>query len=100
LLKDVRSSELIEAVRTVAAGQALLSATITGRLIERFVQAGPRRRPPAAVAALTACEREVLPYIAEIAGRLDFDPGPGTASTRSSFRRRADRRRTAVAGQS
>jgi len=41
LLKDVHSSELVEAVRTVAVGQALLSPTITGRLIERFVPAGP-----------------------------------------------------------
>src|ERR1700688_536584 len=41
LLKDVRSGELVEAVRTVAAGQALLSPSITRRLIERFVRAGP-----------------------------------------------------------
>lgn len=39
LLKDVRSGEQVEAVRTVAAGHALLSPTITRRLIERFVRA-------------------------------------------------------------
>ena len=77
LLKDVRSGELVEAVRTVAAGQALLSPAITRRLIERFVRAGPPAAPPSpAVAALTPREREVLLLIAEglsnteIAGRL------------------------------
>ncbi len=77
LLKDVRSGELTEAVRTVAAGQSLLSPAITRRLIERFVRAGPPGgSPPPAVAALTAREREVLLLIAqglsnsEIAGRL------------------------------
>jgi DNA-binding NarL/FixJ family response regulator len=77
LLKDVRSGELVEAVRTVAAGQALLSPAITRRLIERFVRAGPPAAPPPpAMAALTPREREVLLLIAEglsnteIAGRL------------------------------
>jgi DNA-binding NarL/FixJ family response regulator len=77
LLKDVRSGELVEAVRTVAAGQALLSPSITRRLIERFVRAGPGSvPPPAAVTALTPREREVLLLIAdglsnaEIAERL------------------------------
>jgi DNA-binding NarL/FixJ family response regulator len=66
LLKDVRSGELVEAVRTVAAGQALLSPAITRRLIERFVSAGPATtRVPAAVDALTAREHEVLLLIAE-----------------------------------
>ena len=66
LLKDVRSGELVEAVRTVAAGQALLSPSITRRLIERFVRAGPGSAPPpAAVTALTPREREVLLLIAE-----------------------------------
>jgi DNA-binding NarL/FixJ family response regulator len=76
LLKDVRSGELVEAVRTVAAGQALLSPSITRRLIERFVRARPGSTPPPAVAGLTLREHEVLMLIAEglsnaeIAGHL------------------------------
>jgi DNA-binding NarL/FixJ family response regulator len=77
LLKDVRRGELVEAVRTVAAGHALLSPTITRRLIERFVRAGPPAgKPPREVSELTGREREVLLLIAEglsnaeIAGRL------------------------------
>jgi len=77
LLKDVRSGELVEAVRTVAAGQSLLSPVITRRLIERFVRAGPPvDAQPLASAPLTSREREVLLLItqglsnAEIAGRL------------------------------
>ena len=47
LLKDIRSGQLVEAVRTVsAAGQALLSPSITRKLIERFILAGPRRKHP------------------------------------------------------
>jgi len=65
LLKDVRSGELVEAVRTVAAGQALLSPSITRRLIERYVRAGPASVPPPAVTGLTPREREVLLLIAE-----------------------------------
>jgi len=77
LLKDVRSGELVEAVRTVAAGHALLSPTITRRLIEQFVRSGPPTvSAPPAVAGLTSREHEVLLLIAsglsnaEIAGRL------------------------------
>ena len=66
LLKDVRSGELVEAVRTVASGHALLSPAITRRLIERFVRSGPPPGAiPAAVSELTMREREVLLLIAE-----------------------------------
>ena len=43
LLKDARRDELVDAVRVVAAGDALLAPSITRRLIEDFA-----RRPPAA----------------------------------------------------
>jgi DNA-binding NarL/FixJ family response regulator len=66
LLKDVRSGQLVEAVRTVAAGQSLLSPSITRRLIERFIVAGPAVPAPAReLSDLTPREREVLLLIAE-----------------------------------
>ncbi|MEV6632907.1 response regulator transcription factor [Actinoplanes sp. NPDC051470] len=74
LLKDARTEELVSAVRTVAAGEAVVSPRITRTLLDHY-QAGP----PAAerlVEDLTAREREVLLAIArglsnpEIAGEL------------------------------
>src|SRR3954463_14507958 len=59
LLKDVRGSQLTEAIRTVAAGEALLAPAITRRLIEEFVSRGPARPPVAAPSVLSAREAEV-----------------------------------------
>ena len=44
LLKDVRPEQLADAVRTVAAGDALLAPSITRRLIEEHVRRPPRAR--------------------------------------------------------
>jgi len=65
LLKDVRPEQLADAVRTIAAGDALLAPSITRSLIEEFV----RRPPPGATTApgldeLTERELEVLKLIA------------------------------------
>jgi DNA-binding NarL/FixJ family response regulator len=65
LLKRTPPEDLIEAVRTVAAGDALLSPSVTRRVIDRVA----RRPPPAAedparLDRLTAREREVLGLIA------------------------------------
>jgi DNA-binding NarL/FixJ family response regulator len=65
LLKDVRPEQLAEAVRTVAAGDALLAPAITRRLIEEFVRRPPPgQRAPAELADLTDRELEVLRLIA------------------------------------
>ncbi|MFJ9176809.1 response regulator [Streptomyces sp. NPDC102360] len=78
LLKDMQAERLFEAVRVVAAGEALLAPTVTRRLIAEFTRLRPRAVPEQSLAvdALTPREREVLRLIAEglsnqeIAGRL------------------------------
>jgi DNA-binding NarL/FixJ family response regulator len=65
LLKTVPPAQLVEAVRTVAAGEALLAPTVTRRLIEDFVhRPPPGDAAPAQLAELTEREREVLTMIA------------------------------------
>ncbi len=44
LLKDVRPAELVEAIRVVARGDALLAPSVTRRLLDRFVDRAPGRR--------------------------------------------------------
>jgi DNA-binding NarL/FixJ family response regulator/class 3 adenylate cyclase len=78
LLKDVPPEQLVEGIRAVASGDALLAPSITRRVIEEFVRRPPgaAREVPPAVEELTPREREVLERIArgrsnaEIAGEL------------------------------
>ena len=55
LLKDAPPEELVKAVRVVAAGDALLSPTVTRRLLDRVVPGleRPEREPPPALSELT-----------------------------------------------
>jgi DNA-binding NarL/FixJ family response regulator len=65
LLKDVPPERLIDGIRAVANGDALLAPSITRRLIEEFVRSGPASSsPPPALGELTARELEVLQLIA------------------------------------
>ncbi|MES9609739.1 MULTISPECIES: response regulator [Actinomadura] len=66
LLKDVTAERLFDAVRVVAAGEALLAPAVTRRLIGEFARLRPR--PPSAgpaLDALTPRETDVLRLVAE-----------------------------------
>jgi DNA-binding NarL/FixJ family response regulator len=65
LLKDAPPGDLLQAIRVVAGGEALLAPRVTRRLIERFAALPDRRSPaPEALGSLTAREREVLVEVA------------------------------------
>jgi len=89
LLKDIEPAELRQAVRVVAGGDALLSPSVTRRLIRQFVaQSGPRLIDPARLDVLTDRERQVMALVArglsnqEIGQRLVMSPA--TAKTHVS----------------
>ena len=66
LLKDTPSQHLVTAVRSVAAGDALIDPAITRRLIQQFVRAArPAITVPEQLAMLTPRERDVLRQIAQ-----------------------------------
>jgi DNA-binding NarL/FixJ family response regulator len=67
LLKDVQPAQLVDAVRVVARGEALLAPTVTRRLLDRFARSLPGAPEPPApeLAGLTDREREVLALLAE-----------------------------------
>jgi DNA-binding NarL/FixJ family response regulator len=64
LLKDAGADELLHAVRVIAAGEALLSPSITRRLIADYARRPPPSEQPAALAELTPRELEVLRLVA------------------------------------
>jgi DNA-binding NarL/FixJ family response regulator len=63
VLKDEPPEQLIAAIRTVAAGDALLSPAVTKRVIAEFARAR-RSEPPAGLDELTPRELEILRLIA------------------------------------
>ena len=65
LLKDTPPPQLVDGIRAVAGGEALLAPTVTRRLIEEFARIGPARRtPPPELEELTPRELEVLRLLA------------------------------------
>lgn len=89
VLKDIEPAELLQAVRVVARGDALLSPTVTRRLIAEFAGRPEQRRvAPADLKVLTEREREVMALAAaghsndEIAAELYVSPA--TAKTHVS----------------
>jgi DNA-binding NarL/FixJ family response regulator len=66
LLKDVSAERLFDAVRVVAAGEALLAPAVTRRLVTEFARLRPRpARSAAELRVLTPRETEVLCLVAE-----------------------------------
>ena len=65
LLKDVQPAQLVDAVRVVAAGEALLAPTVTRRLLDHFAGQLPSTGPPPELARLTERELEILTLLAE-----------------------------------
>ena len=68
LLKDVTAERLFDAVRVIAAGEALLAPAVTRRLISEFTRLRPKpddAPPAAALTALTPRETQVLRLVAE-----------------------------------
>jgi DNA-binding NarL/FixJ family response regulator len=88
LLKNTPPEELVQAVRIVAAGDALLAPSITRRVIEEYSQRPPSRRNDAELELLTERELEVLRLLAtgksnaELATHLFL--GEGTIKTHVS----------------
>jgi len=66
LLKDVQPAQLVEAIRVVASGEALLAPSITRRLLDRFAAslAASERGTPPELDSLTPRELEILRLIA------------------------------------
>jgi DNA-binding NarL/FixJ family response regulator len=88
LVKDTEPAELVRAVRVVADGEALLSPSVTKRLIGEFATKAKKVQRPASLNLLTEREREVVTLVGEgltndeIAARLVVSPA--TAKTHVS----------------
>lgn len=89
LLKDTKPADLLQAIRLVADGAALLSPTVTRRLVQEFVSSSPRPlKPHPNLGTLTEREREIVALVAEgmnndeIAAQLVVSPA--TARTHVS----------------
>ncbi len=88
LVKDIEPADLVTAVRVVAAGDSLISPSMTRRLVEEFAARAKPSRPAKELAVLTDREREVLGLVAGglsndvIAERLYMSPA--TARTHVS----------------
>jgi DNA-binding NarL/FixJ family response regulator len=80
LLKDTEPAELLQAIRIAARGDALLSPSVTRRLITEFVSRPPDRHTPPGFESLTRREGEVAALVArgltneEIAAHMGISP--------------------------
>ena len=80
LIKDAEPADLLRGIRVAAAGDSLLSPTVTRMVIARFAATAPRQFSNAGLDTLTEREREVVGWVAaglsndEIAARLVLSP--------------------------
>jgi len=88
LLKDTEPADLVAGIRAVAAGEALLSPSVTRRLIAEFASRSRRAADPETLHVLTEREREIVALVGQglsndqIAARLVLSPA--TAKTHVS----------------
>jgi DNA-binding NarL/FixJ family response regulator len=100
LVKDTRPADLVEAVRVVAAGDSLISPTMTRRLIEEFATRAKPSRPAKELDVLTDREREVLTLVGggltndEIGQRLYLSPATARTHVSRIMTKMAARDRT------
>src|SRR5262245_62807602 len=95
LLKDVTAAQLVDGVRVVAAGEAMLAPTVTRRLLERFatVLPGGDEPTPPSLQSLTGREREILTLLAsglsnaELGARLHLSEPTIKSHLSSIFRK-------------
>lgn len=80
ILKDSEPNDLLRAIRVVAAGESLLSPSVTTRVIERFAGPGAAPTPHPELHHLTEREKEIMAWVAtgrsndEIAAELVVSP--------------------------
>jgi len=103
LVKDTRPADLVEAVRVVAAGDSLISPSMTRRLIEEFATNAKPSLPAKELDVLTHREREVLALVAggltndEIGQRLYLSPATARTHVSRIMTKLAARDRTQLA---
>lgn len=70
LLKGSGAADLLTAIEVVARGDCFLSPSIAGRVVEGYLRGSAEPRQPAAPAALTPREREILQLVTEGYGNI------------------------------
>jgi DNA-binding NarL/FixJ family response regulator len=88
LVKDTEPEELVQAVRVVAAGEALLSPSVTKRLLVEFATRAKEPHPAGGLEELTDREREIVALVAEGLSNQEIGErlfvSPATAKTHVS----------------
>jgi DNA-binding NarL/FixJ family response regulator len=72
LLKDTRSKELLEVIKKVHEGQAVIDSQMTTRLLEEFRHIASGQEAPPKLQPLTQRERKILTLVAEGASNKDI----------------------------